>query len=36
MEFELYKGAEYLEHLDNFSKYNKIGDNYECRINKRV
>ena len=25
-EFELFKGADYIEHLDNFIKYNKIGD----------
>ena len=33
MEFELYKGTEYLEHLDNFSKYNKIGDSVEVEFN---
>lgn len=33
MEFELYKGAEYLEHLDNFTKYNKIGDSVEVEFN---
>ncbi len=33
MEFELYKGADYVEHLDNFSKYNKIGDNVEVEFN---
>jgi len=33
MEFELYKGAEYLEHLDNFSKYNKVDDSVEVEFN---
>jgi hypothetical protein len=33
MEFELYKGAEYLEHLDNFSKYNKVGDSVDVEFN---
>ena len=33
MEFELYKGAEYLEHIDNFIKYNKVGDNVEVEFN---
>lgn len=27
VEFEMYKGADYVEHLDNFKKYNKIDDN---------
>ena len=26
VEFDLFKGAEYLMHLDNFEKFNKIGD----------
>jgi len=33
MEFELYKGADHLEHLDNFSKYNKISDSVEVEFN---
>ena len=33
MEFELYKGTDYLEHLDNFSKYNKIDDSVEVEFN---
>ena len=33
MEFELYKGAEYLEHLDNFSKYNAVGSSVEVEFN---
>ena len=27
VEFEMFKKAEYLEHLENFTKYNKVGDN---------
>ena len=33
LEFELYKGAKYVEHLDNFTKYNNIGDNVEVEFN---
>ena len=33
MEFELYKGAEYVEHIDNFIKYNKVNDNVEVEFN---
>ena len=36
-EFELFKGAAYVEHLDNFTKYNKVGDNvtieYDIKTN---
>jgi hypothetical protein len=32
-EFELYKGDKYLEHLDNFLKFNKVGDNVEVEFN---
>ncbi len=32
-EFELYKGASHLEHLDNFVKYNKVGDEVEVEFN---
>lgn len=28
-EFEVFKGALHIEHLDNFIKYNKVGDNVE-------
>ena len=33
MEFELYKGAEYVEHIDNFIKYNKVGDSVDVEFN---
>ena len=33
LEFELYKGAEYLEHLDKFKEFNKIGDSVEVEFN---
>lgn len=33
MEFELYKGADYVEHIDNFTKYNKVGDSVEVEFN---
>ena len=33
MEFELYKGAEYVEHIDNFIKYNKLGTSVEVEFN---
>ena len=33
MEFELYKGAEYVEHIDNFIKYNKVNDSVEVEFN---
>ena len=36
MEFEMYKGSEYFEHLDNFSKYNKVGDKVEVEWNLRT
>ena len=26
IEFDLFKGAEYLTHLDNFEKFNSVGD----------
>ena len=32
-EFELYKGEQYLEHLDNFIKFNKVGDNVTVEFN---
>ena len=34
VEFEMFKKAEYLEHLENFTKYNKVGDkvNVEFQI----
>lgn len=33
LEFELFKGAEYVQHLDNFSKFNKVGDRVEVEFN---
>jgi len=33
MEFELYKKEEYVEHLEKFPKYNKIGDSVEVEFN---
>lgn len=32
-EFELYKGEQYLEHLDNFIKFNKVDDNVTVEFN---
>ena len=32
-EFELFKNKDYIEHLDNFSKYNKLGDDVEVEFN---
>ena len=31
--FEMYKGAEYVEHLDKFSQYNKVGDMVNVEFN---
>ena len=33
LEFELYKGEKYVEHLDNFIKFNKVGDNVDVEFN---
>ena len=33
LEFELYKSVDYVEHLDNFTKYNKVGDGVEVEFN---
>jgi hypothetical protein len=35
-EFELFKGAAYIEHLDNFTKYNAVGDNVEVEFDIRT
>ena len=39
-EFELFKGAAHVEHLDNFTKFNKVGDNvtieYDIKTNNHV
>ena len=32
LEFELFKGKDYLEHLDKFTKYNKVGDYVEVEF----
>lgn len=34
--FEMYKGADHVEHLDNFLKYNKVGDSVEVEFNVRT
>ena len=31
----MYKGAEYSEHVDNFVKYNKVGDEVEVEFTIR-
>ena len=36
VEFELFKGADYVEHLDNFVKYNKVGDEVEVEFNLKT
>lgn len=35
IEFDLFKGADYLVHLDNFEKFNAVGDmvNVEFKLN---
>ena len=35
-EFEMYKGADYAEHLDNFVKYNKVGDSVIVEFNLKT
>jgi len=32
LEFEMYKKEEYFKHLENFPKYNKVGDNVEVEF----
>jgi len=32
-EFEMYKSGEYVEHLDNFIKFNKVGTEVEVEFN---
>tara|TARA_R100000951_G_C2649890_1_gene183994 strand:+ start:96 stop:437 length:342 start_codon:yes stop_codon:yes gene_type:complete len=34
--FEMYKGAEHVEHIDNFIKYNKVGDQVSVEFNVRT
>lgn len=34
--FEMYKGAEHVQHIDNFIKYNKVGDNVRVEWNVRT
>ena len=36
IEFELFKGAEYLSHIEKFNEYNKVGDNVEVEFNLRT
>jgi hypothetical protein len=36
MQFELYKKAEYAEHIDNFVKFNKVGDQVEVEFSIRT
>lgn len=36
LEFELFKGASYVEHLDNFTKFNKVGDAVEVEFNLKT
>lgn len=33
LEFEMYKKEEYIKHLENFPKYNKVGDEVEVEFN---
>ena len=35
-EFEMYKGADYTEHLENFIKYNKEGDSVVVEFNLKT
>ena len=35
MEFDMFKGADYAEHVENFSKYNKVGDTVEIEYQVR-
>jgi len=35
-EFELFKGKDYVEHLDNFIKFNKAGDDVEVEFNVKT
>jgi len=35
LEFELYKKEEYVEHLEKFTEYNKIGSQVEVEFNLR-
>jgi len=34
--FDMYKGAEHIEHVDNFVKYNKVGDEVSVEFNVRT
>ncbi|NQX84079.1 MAG: DUF3127 domain-containing protein [Mycoplasmataceae bacterium] len=35
VEFDMFKGADYAEHVENFSKYNKVGDTVEIEYQVR-
>jgi len=34
--FDMYKGPEHVEHVDNFAKYNKVGDSVRVEFNVRT
>lgn len=34
--FEMYKAADHVEHVDNFLKYNKVGDQVSVEFNVRT
>ncbi len=34
--FEMYKSADHVQHIDNFIKYNKVGDNVRVEWNVRT
>jgi hypothetical protein len=36
VEFEMFKGADYVEHLDKFTKFNKVGDDVEVEFNLKT
>jgi hypothetical protein len=36
IEFEMYKGADYVEHLNNFIKFNKVGEKVEVEFNLKT
>jgi len=36
VEFELYKGTDYVSHVEKFGDYNKVGDNVEVEFNLKT
>lgn len=36
IEFQIYKGGEHTSHVDNFLKYNKVGDRVEVEFNLKT